>query len=220
MRVLTPYHRHCMWNGDIWHAVAVLCDVAERTLDPICENLWQRVWNILQHYTDSTLKKETYLFAFSLPRISVASFFLGVIPGVAGVAGVEGAEGLGVLAVSWGPEPGLGLCGCGRGARGLRHWSQYTRTYSGDLKKEHHTSSFYFCVSFLVHFPVAGNNTSCHVPTGEWNDSSSYLRFDIYEELPLFYVGFVEFCKCKYNIGETRVPSSFSVDINRQSWDY
>lgn len=56
-------------------------------------------------------------------------------------------------------------------------------------------------------------NTSCHVPTGG-NDSSSYLRFDIYEELLLFYVGFVEFRKCKHNTGETRVLSSFSVNIN------
>lgn len=54
------------------------------------------MWNILQHYKDSTLKKETYLFAFSLARITAASFFLGVSPGVTGVAGVEG---LGVLAV-------------------------------------------------------------------------------------------------------------------------
>lgn len=52
------------------------------------------------------------------------------------------------------------------------------------------------------------------------NDSSSYLRFDINEELLFFYVGFVEFRKCIHNTGEARVLSSFSVDINIQCWGY
>lgn len=58
-------------------------------------------------------------------------------------------------------------------------------------------------------------NISSLVP--HWkNDSSSHLRFDIYEDLPLSCVGFVEFHKGVDNAGEVGIFYSFSVKINTQ----
>lgn len=48
------------------------------------------------------------------------------------------------------------------------------------------------------------------------NDSSSHLRFDIYEDLPPSCVGFVEFHKGVDNIGKVGVFYSFSGNINTQ----
>lgn len=74
-----------------------------------------------------------YLFTFSFWRISVASFFLGVSTGVTGAE--EGAD---VSADIWGPW----LAVCCWGARGLLHWSQYTLTYSRDIKKQNNLPHF------------------------------------------------------------------------------
>lgn len=51
----------------------------------------------------------------------------------------------------------------------------------------------------------------------QWkNDSSSYLRFDIYVDFALFYVDFVELQEGTENTEEGRVFSAFSVNINIQ----
>ena len=43
----------------------------------------------------------------------------------------------------------------------------------------------------------------------------SYLRFDIYVDFPLFYVGFVEFQESINNIGKARI--SYSLSVNRHT---
>lgn len=50
------------------------------------------------------------------------------------------------------------------------------------------------------------------------NSNSSYLRFDIYEDLPLFYVDFVEFQKGIDNAGKLWVVYSYSMNVNRWSF--
>lgn len=147
--------------------------------------------------------------------ISVASFFLGVSTGVTGVEGAE--ERGGVSAVFWGL--GLGLCKSS-GARGLLHWSQYTRTCSKD-KQYYDASSFCFCVSFpaaakqqnmsrLKHFLTIADSYA-----GIWSRPISYLRFDIYVDFPLLYVDFVEFQESINNIGKARI--SYSLSVNRHT---
>lgn len=50
------------------------------------------------------------------------------------------------------------------------------------------------------------------------NSNSSYLRFDIYEDLSLFYVRFLEFQKGIDNSGKLWVVYSYSVNVNRWSF--
>ena len=136
-------------------------------------------------------KSIPYLFTFKLLRISVASFFLGVSTAVTVVEGPgEDAE---ISGVSWGLELEEEMCACW-GARGLLHWSQYTRTCSSITNN----MTIDLCVSFRL----------------QRNGNSPYLRFDIYEYLPPSCVGFVEFQERKDDTGELRVFQSHSVDIN------
>lgn len=94
-------------------------------------HLWGRVWELEKNLcSDDGIEKHViltqnafYLFTFNLRRISDASFFFGVSTGATGVE-----EPAGVPAGIWGPEPRS----CGWAARGLLHWSQYTRNYKNN----------------------------------------------------------------------------------------
>lgn len=126
-----------------------LCHVTDVPQHPqSSRDFWHNWWHfwvthgLVKHITVLySAHKQTYLFTFNLRRISVASFFLGVSTGTEGTE-----EGASVSALFWGPE--LGLCGSWE-ARGLLHWSQYTRTYNSDYKWLH-TSSFYFGIFFQL----------------------------------------------------------------------